>query len=106
MNNDSQAVTITPEEAVAAKAKVKPPSMYRVIVLNDDYTPMDFVVYVLQIFFNLPHEKATQIMLMVHTQGKAVCGIFTRDIAETKAHQVNHYAREKGYPLLATIEKE
>ena len=84
--------------------KVKPPQMYQVVMLNDDYTPMEFVVEVLQLFFAMGREKATQVMLAVHTQGKAVCGIYTRDIAETKAMQVNRCARENQHPLLCEIE--
>jgi ATP-dependent Clp protease adaptor protein ClpS len=87
-----------------AQPKLKPPPLYKVVLLNDDYTPMEFVVEVLEVFFGMGREKATQIMLAVHTQGKGVCGIFTRDIAETKAAQVNEYARENQHPLLAEIE--
>src|SRR5690625_5552200 len=72
--------------------------MYRVILLNDDYTPMEFVVDVLQMFFNMGREQATQVMLMVHTRGKGVCGVFTRDVAETRAAQVNQYARDHQHP--------
>ncbi len=87
-----------------AKPELKPPSMYQVVLLNDDYTPMEFVVEILEMFFNMGREKATQVMLAVHTQGKGVCGIFTKDIAETKAAQVNQYARDSEHPLLAEIE--
>jgi len=87
-----------------SKPQLKPPSMYQVVLLNDDYTPMEFVVEILEFFFNMSREKATQVMLTVHTQGKGVCGIFTRDIAETKAAQVNQYAKEHQHPLLAEIE--
>lgn len=87
-----------------AQPKLKPPPLYKVVLLNDDYTPMEFVVEVLEVFFGMNREKATQIMLTVHTQGKGVCGVFTRDIAETKATQVNEYARENQHPLLAEIE--
>ena len=73
-------------------------------MLNDDYTPMEFVVEVLQMFFGMNREKATQVMLAVHATGKAVCGIFPRDIAETKAEQVNQYSRESQHPLLAAVE--
>ena len=89
-----------------SKPALKPPPMYRVIMFNDDYTPMDFVVEVLESYFNMNREQATKVMLTVHTQGKAVCGTFTRDIAETKAMQVNQYARESQHPLLCEIEKE
>jgi ATP-dependent Clp protease adaptor protein ClpS len=87
-----------------AKPKIKRPPMYKVLLLNDDYTPMDFVVEVLEIFFSMSREKATHIMLTVHVHGKAVCGIYSRDIAETKAAQVNQYARENQHPLLCEIE--
>ena len=86
------------------KPKVKKPSLYRVLLLNDDYTPMDFVVEILEVFFSMSREKATRVMLTVHVHGKAVCGIYTRDIAETKAAQVNQYARENQHPLLCEIE--
>lgn len=89
-----------------ARPSLKAPSLYRVIMFNDDYTPMDFVIEVLEGFFNHDRESATKIMLTVHTQGKAVCGVFTRDIAETKAMQVNQYARECQHPLLCEIEKD
>lgn len=87
-----------------AKPRLKRPPMYRVVLLNDDYTPMDFVVEVLMIFFGMDQEKATQVMLAVHTQGKGVCGVYTRDVAETKAAQVNQYARENKHPLLCEVE--
>lgn len=87
-----------------AKPELKPPSMYQVVLLNDDYTPMEFVVEILEMFFNMGREKATQVMLAVHTQGKGICGIYTRDIAETKAAQVNQYAKDSEHPLLAEIE--
>lgn len=86
------------------KPRLKRPSMYKVLLLNDDYTPMEFVVETLEIFFGMNREQATQIMLTVHTKGKAVCGIFTRDIAETKAAQVNQYARKNEHPLQCEIE--
>jgi ATP-dependent Clp protease adaptor protein ClpS len=97
----------TPDDGLAveeAKPKVKRPPLYQVVLLNDDYTPMDFVVYVLEVFFSMPRDKATQIMLQVHTRGKGVCGVFTREIAETKVHQVNTFARENQHPLLCTLE--
>jgi ATP-dependent Clp protease adaptor protein ClpS len=87
-----------------AKPKVKRPPLYRVILLNDDYTPMEFVVQVLEQFFSMGREKATQVMLAVHTQGKGVCGIYPQDIAETKASQVNQCARDSGHPLLCEVE--
>ena len=88
-----------------AKPKLKPPPMYKVILLNDDYTPMDFVIEVLQTFFQHDREKATQIMLHVHTRGAGVCGVFTREIAETKVNQVNEFSREHHHPLLCTMEE-
>ncbi|OLO04344.1 ATP-dependent Clp protease adapter ClpS [Salinicola socius] len=81
-----------------------PPPMYKVVLYNDDYTPMEFVVEVLQRFFAMDSEKAVQIMLAVHTQGRATCGIFTRDIAETKCHQVNEYAKECEHPLMCDVD--
>ena len=87
-----------------AKPKLKRPPMYKVVLLNDDYTPMEFVVHVLELFFQMDREKATQIMLTVHTQGAAVVGIYPRDIAETKSEQVNQYAQENQHPLISTVE--
>lgn len=87
-----------------AKPKLKKPPLYKVILLNDDYTPMEFVVEVLEIFFRMNREQATHVMLAVHTHGKGVCGIYTRDIAETKMAQVNQYSRENQHPLLCEIE--
>ncbi|HSH56405.1 MAG TPA: ATP-dependent Clp protease adapter ClpS [Halomonas sp.] len=87
-----------------ADPQLATPPMYKVVLHNDDFTPMEFVVEVLQSFFHLDSETAVQVMLTVHTQGKATCGIFTRDIAETKSHQVNQYARECQHPLLSDIE--
>jgi len=88
-----------------AKPALKAPSMYRVIMFNDDYTPMDFVVDVLQQFFSMDLDKATQVMLHVHTRGRGVCGVFTREVAETKVAQVNEYSRMNQHPLLCTMEK-
>jgi ATP-dependent Clp protease adaptor protein ClpS len=87
-----------------AKPKVKRPPLYKVILLNDDYTPMEFVVHILEVFFAMPREKATRIMLQVHTEGKGVCGVFSREIAETKVHQVNEFSRENQHPLVCTLE--
>ncbi len=92
-------------EALAPdEVKLKPPPLYRVILLNDDYTPMEFVVDVLRRFFGMDVETATRVMLKVHTEGKGVCGVYTRDVAETKALQVNDYARESQHPLLSDVE--
>jgi len=87
-----------------SKPELKRPPLFKVILLNDDYTPMEFVVEVLEVFFRMNREQATHVMLTVHTKGKGVCGVYTRDIAETKAAQVNQYARENGHPLLCEIE--
>jgi ATP-dependent Clp protease adaptor protein ClpS len=87
-----------------AKPKLRRPPMYKVMMFNDDYTPMDFVVEILEMFFGMSREKATHVMLTVHIHGKAVCGVYTRDIAETKAAQVNQYAREHEHPLKCDIE--
>ena len=87
-----------------SKPELKQPALFKVVLINDDYTPMEFVVEVLEVFFRMNREQATHVMLTVHTQGKGVCGIFTRDIAETKAAQVNQYGREKEHPLLCEIE--
>jgi ATP-dependent Clp protease adaptor protein ClpS len=87
-----------------SKPEVKRPPLFKVVLLNDDYTPMEFVVEVLETYFRMNREQATHVMLTVHTQGKGVCGIFTRDIAETKAALVNQYARENEHPLLCEIE--
>ncbi len=92
-------------EVEAAKPSLKQPPLYKVVLLNDDYTPMDFVVDVLQRFFQKDRSQATQIMLHVHTRGKGVCGVYTRDVAETKVSQVNDYAREHEHPLLCTMEE-
>ena len=87
-----------------SKPKLKRPPMYKVLIMNDDYTPMEFVVHVLEVFFAMNREKATQLMLAVHTQGSAVAGIFPRDLAETKSEQVNQYSQENQHPLMSTIE--
>ena len=88
-----------------ARPKLKPPRMYKVVLNNDDYTPMEFVVHVLEVFFRMNREKATQIMLHVHTRGKGICGVFTKEIAETKMAQVNEYSKRNDHPLLCTIEE-
>ena len=86
------------------KPELKRPPMFKVILLNDDYTPMEFVVHVLDIFFGMDHDKAVQVMLAVHTTGSAPVGIYPRDIAESKSEQVNEYAQQNKYPLMSTIE--
>lgn len=85
---------------------VKIPRKFKVILLNDDYTPMDFVVQVLKRFFRLNEEMATQVMLQVHVFGRGVCGVYTRDIAETKVAEVNQFSRSNEHPLLCTMESE
>ena len=87
-----------------APPEIKRPPMYAVILMNDDYTPMDFVIEILQQYFALNLDQATQVMLTVHYEGKGVAGVYPRDIAETKANQVNNYARSQGHPLLCQIE--
>ncbi|MDH5179365.1 MAG: ATP-dependent Clp protease adapter ClpS [Gammaproteobacteria bacterium] len=89
-----------------ARPKLKRPPMYKVILLNDDYTPMEFVVHILEVFFGMNRERATHVMLNVHTKGKGICGIYTRDIAETKVAQVNDYSRQQDHPLLCTMEAD
>ncbi len=88
------------------RPKTKKPSMYKVLMLNDDYTPMEFVIYVLERFFGKSREEATQIMLHVHNRGVGICGVFTYEVAETKATQVMDAARKEGHPLQCTLEKE
>jgi ATP-dependent Clp protease adaptor protein ClpS len=89
----------------AKKAKTKPPPLFKVLLLNDDYTPMEFVVAVLQKFFSMSREKATQVMLKVHREGMGVCGVYPRDIATTKVEQVVAYARKHQHPLQCVMEE-
>mgnify|MGYP001806083938 CR=1 FL=1 len=88
-----------------ARPKLRRPPLFKVLLLNDDYTPMEFVVLVLEQFFGMNHENATQIMLHVHQRGVGVCGIFPKDIAETKVSRVNDYARSHQHPLMCTMEE-
>jgi len=88
-----------------AKPKLRRPPMYKVVLHNDDYTPMEFVVMLLGELFGMPRSKATQVMLHVHTKGKGVCGVFTKEIAETKVAQVNEYSRQNQHPLLCAMEE-
>ena len=88
-----------------AKPKLRKPPLFKVLLLNDDYTPMEFVVQILETFFGMSREKATQIMLHVHTRGVGVCGTYTRDIAETKVSRVNDFARDHQHPLMCTMEE-
>jgi ATP-dependent Clp protease adaptor protein ClpS len=92
--------------ATKTRAKTKKPSMYKVLMLNDDYTPMEFVIAVLERFFSKQHEEAVQIMLHVHQKGVGICGVFTYEVAETKVTQVMDYARKHQHPLQCTLEKE
>ena len=98
--NNTEDIQISPE-----KQKTKLPSIYKVIVLNDDYTPMEFVVYTIQDVFKKSHDEATRIMLKIHTEGQGVCGMFPLEIAETKMKQVLNLAKEHQHPLQCIIEK-
>ena len=89
----------------AKKAKLKLPPMFKVLLLNDDYTPMEFVVLVLQKFFGMTRERATQVMLKVHREGMGICGVYPRDVATTKVHQVAAYARKHQHPLQCVMEE-
>lgn len=89
-----------------ADTKTKKPSMYKVLLMNDDYTPMEFVVHILQRFFRMTIEQATEVMLHVHQKGVGVCGVFTYEVAETKVNQVLSFARQNDHPLQCTLEKE
>ncbi len=104
-NDDNQNGDTGTGIVTETKPKTKKPSMYRVLMLNDDYTPMEFVVHVLQRFFSKSTEEATQIMLHVHQKGIGVCGIYTYDVAETKVDQVVNFARKHQHPLQCTMEK-
>ncbi|MGE3919841.1 MAG: ATP-dependent Clp protease adapter ClpS [Gammaproteobacteria bacterium] len=103
VHGDNQPGSLVVERS---KVELQKPRMYKVILVNDDYTPMDFVVDVLKHFFAKPEDEATRIMLQVHTQGKGICGIYSRDIAETKVYQVNTYSRAYEHPLLCVMEPE
>ena len=106
-NPDKTDLTNQPEQLVEeSKPNLKEPSLYRVVLLNDDYTPMDFVINILIMLFRMTEDEATRVMLAVHTQGKGSCRIFTRDIAETKAMLVNQHARKNKHPLLCKVEKD
>jgi ATP-dependent Clp protease adaptor protein ClpS len=103
--SDSELKSAARREA-RREEETKSPSLYRVFLLNDDYTTMDFVVLILEKVFHKPPAEATQIMLHVHKKGMGVCGVYTRDIAETKVTAVHELAREKGFPLMCVMEKE
>jgi ATP-dependent Clp protease adaptor protein ClpS len=102
-NDDGRANTGV---VIKTRPKVKKPSMYKVLMLNDDYTPMEFVVHVLERYFSKSTEEATRIMLHVHQKGVGVCGVFTFEVAETKVNQVMDLARKNQHPLQCTLEKE
>ena len=105
--SDQKQIRHTGDVAVAeVKPKLKKPTLYRVVLVNDDYTPMEFVVLVLQRFFGKGREEAVQIMLNVHTRGSGVCGVFTAEIAETKVRQVLSFSRDNKHPLQCTMEPE
>jgi ATP-dependent Clp protease adaptor protein ClpS len=87
------------------ESKLRPPPLYKVLLLNDDYTPMDFVVVVLQKFFAMDRERATQVMLKVHNEGMGVCGVYPKDVAGTKVDQVTHFARANQHPLQCVMEE-
>src|SRR6202521_667796 len=91
---------------VRAKPKTKKPSMYKVLMLNDDYTPMEFVVHILERFFNKNLQEATRIMMHVHRRGVGICGVYTYEVAETKVTQVMDFARQHQHPLQCTLEKD
>ncbi|WJF89621.1 ATP-dependent Clp protease adapter ClpS [Paraburkholderia bonniea] len=101
INPDKQGSTVIERQT----RKLKPPSMYRVVLLNDDFTPMEFVVMIVQEYFSKDRETATQIMLKVHREGRGVCGVYTRDIASTKVEQVVTHARQAGHPLQCLMEE-
>ena len=88
-----------------AKPKLKRPPLYKVILLNDDFTPMDFVIEILMDFFAMTEQKATQVMLQIHTQGVGVCGTYSKDVAETKVYIVNEYSRAHQHPLMCSMEE-
>ena len=89
----------------AQHTRLAPPPLYTVLLLNDDFTPMDFVVQVLKRFFSMSQEQATQIMLKVHTEGRGICGVYPRDVAATKVEQVSSFARENQHPLACVMEE-
>jgi ATP-dependent Clp protease adaptor protein ClpS len=88
-----------------AKPALKKPPLYKVVLLNDDFTPMGFVIDILMQFFHMPQDKATRVMLQIHTQGIGVCGAYTKDVAETKVFLVNQYSRDHQHPLLCSMEE-
>lgn len=107
-DDDRRAPAGRPDVGVLTRTRVrtKKPAMYRVLLLNDDFTPMDFVVHVLEKFFSKDRQEATEIMLNVHRRGVGLCGVYTYEVAETKVNQVMDYARKNEHPLQCTMEKE
>lgn len=108
-SDDDSSKQITPSDGLAieeAKPKLKKPQLYKVLLLNDDYTPMEFVVLVLQRIFGMSKEKAVRVMLNVHQKGQGVCGLYTCEIAEAKVRMVMDFAREDNHPLQCTMEPE
>ena len=103
-SSDSNGLGDTGTVVLEDKPDLKEPPMYQVVLLNDDFTPMEFVVYILQSIFGYDHERSTQIMLAVHTKGKGVCGIFPKEIAEMKSHEINEMAKSHEHPLISEIE--
>lgn len=101
MSNQHDSNTILAPERISTK----PPGMYKVILFNDDYTTMEFVIEVLQRFFSVNSERAQQLMLKIHNEGSAVCGIYTRDVADTRVTQVTQYAQQNGHPLRCSMEE-
>ena len=106
MSEDDKYIDFDEDTKVETKKKLQKPSLYKVLMLNDDYTPMEFVIEVLEKFFGKRQDEATQIMLHVHQKGIGVCGVYTYEIAETKAVQVTNYARKYEHPLQMQLEKE
>ena len=93
-------------EVEESPPQLQRPRKYKVFLLNDDFTPMDFVVHILEAFFGMDRSRATRIMLAVHNEGRGLCGVYTREVAETKVAQVNEYARKHQHPLMCTMEAE
>ena len=106
MSEGDKYIDFDKDTKVETKKKLQKPSLYKVLLLNDDYTPMEFVVFLLKKFFHRNNDEATQIMLHVHQRGVGVCGIYAYDLAETKAMQVMNYARKYEHPLQVQLEKE
>lgn len=105
-NDDRDSKKPSDVTVLETKPKIKRPSLYKVIMLNDDFTPMEFVIHVLQLYFRKSQDEATQIMLHVHQRGVGVCGLYTYEVAETKASQVMDLARKNQHPLQLQLEKE